>query len=243
MDNQTKLKYMEDSYILEDESMVVNVLQDEKGNDVLILNQTIFYPQGGGQPYDQGYIKNDQNVFKVNEVRYFEGIVHHIGKIESGQFNKDDKVELSVDLSIRSLNRRNHTAGHLIDVAIKTIGSFTPLKGFHFPQGSYVEYQGVFDEAKKEEIKMKLQEEINKLIQQSLLVTVRFVPKEQLAEFCDFVPEWLPKDKPTRLVTIGSFKGHPCGGTHVKNTSEIGTMTIEKVGNKKGNTRVSYKIA
>lgn len=242
MDNATKLSYMEDSYKLEGTSSIVDITKDEKGNDVMILDQTYFYPQGGGQPFDQGTIYKDNAQMIVSEVRFNEGKVLHIGKIMSGSFGKMDTVFFKIDGERRAVNRRNHTAGHLIDIAMKTVGNFTPIKGFHFPQGAYVEYQGIVDEAKKEEMRSTLENKIDNLIESSLPVVTRFVQKNELAKYCDFVPEWLPSDKPIRLVTIGDYKGHPCGGTHVKNTSEIKKLIIEKIANKKGNTRISYKI-
>jgi Ser-tRNA(Ala) deacylase AlaX len=238
----TKLKYFDDSYLFEYEAIVQEIFKDEKGNDVIVLNETIFYPQGGGQPYDQGYIKNNNNQFKVNEVRFIDGKVNHIGLFESGVIKIGDKVVLSIDKSRREYNSRNHTAGHLIDIAIKKIGSFTPVKGFHFPEGAYVEYQGVIDETQKEEIRNRIEEEVNKLINENINVVTKFVSHQELFELCDFVPEWIPKDKPIRVVKIGDYKAHPCGGTHIKNTKEIGKMIIEKISQKKGNTRISYKI-
>jgi len=242
MDSFTKLKYLEDSYLLNDHAAIIDVNKDEKGNDVIILDQTIFYPQGSGQPYDQGIIKNENAEMKINEVRFFEGKVHHIGQMIKGIFSLEDKVNLIVDETRRSFNRRNHTAGHLIDIAIKTIGEFTPVKGFHFPEGAYVEYQGVIDESKREEIKAKIQQEVDKIIASNLGVVCQLTSIDELRNLCDFVPEWLPKDKPIRIVKIGDYKAHPCGGTHVRLTGEIKKMTIEKISSKKGNTRISYKI-
>ncbi|MCL4374882.1 alanine--tRNA ligase-related protein [Patescibacteria group bacterium] len=218
MDHPTKLKYMEDSYLLTDGATVIELKKDESDNDVLVLDQTVFYPQGGGQPYDQGIIGNDQTTMTVNEVRFFAGQVLHIGKVGKGSFNKGDKVKLAVEEKRRAFNRRNHTAGHLIDIAIKTVGDFTPVKGFHFPAGAYVEYMGVVDETKKEEIKAKIQAKVNQLIDATLSVTSRFVTKDQLQDYCDFVPTWLPEGKPIRIITVSGQKSHPCGGTHVKNT-------------------------
>lgn len=243
INNLTKLLYMEDSYVLQEKACVVEMKKDEAGKDVIVLDQTFFYPQGGGQPYDIGSITSESAVFRVQEVRFIEGLVHHIGFFEKGSITVGEQVVMAIDETRRLFNRRNHTSGHLIDIAIKQFDpSFIPIKGFHFPQGAYVEYQGLIDELKKTELLGFLQKTVKELIQSQLAVKTQFVSKNELAQYCDFVPPWLPEDKPIRIVQIGENKAHPCGGTHVKNTSEIGNLVIEKVTNKKGNTRISYSL-
>ncbi|MEK7079624.1 MAG: alanine--tRNA ligase-related protein [Patescibacteria group bacterium] len=240
---QTKLLYMEDSYKLQDMAQFTDITQTEGGKTALILDQTIFYPQGGGQPYDTGTISQGSNEFKVDEVRFKDGIVYHVGNFTRGLIEKCVQVTLTVDEPRRKFNRRNHTAGHLIDVAVKNLGlSLTPAKGFHFPEGAYVEYVGLMDEAQKEELRVKIEIEVNRLVQLKLPMTAKQITFDELKELCDFVPEYLPKDKPIRIEKIGDYKAHPCGGTHVSNTEEVGRVTIEKLKSKSGNTRVSYKI-
>lgn len=241
--NLTQLKYLEDSYLLEGEAKILEVSSNEAGKTVAILDQTIFHPQGGGQPYDKGEIATDNAKFSVEEVRFEKGVVKHIGGFVTGSLVNGDSVTLLVVNSVRTLNRRNHTAGHIIDIAIKNIGEkLIPIKGFHFPQGAYVEYQGVLNEEEKEEKRSKLEKEVNQIIEDSHLVEARLVNKEELSQLCDYVPEWIPKDKPIRIVKIGEFSAHPCGGTHVKNTKEVGHVMID-LKNKSGNTRVSYQIS
>ncbi len=239
----TKLLYMEDSYKLQDAAQFIDITQTEGGKTALVLDQTIFYPQGGGQPYDTGIISQGANEFKVDEVRFKDGIVYHVGNFTRGLIEKGTQVTLTVDEPRRKQNRRNHTAGHLIDVAVKNLGlSLTPAKGFHFPEGAYVEYVGLMDEAQKEELRVKIEGEVNRLVQLKLPMTAKQVTYDELKELCDFVPEYLPKGKPIRIEKIGEYKAHPCGGTHVSNTEEVGRVSIEKLKSKSGNTRVSYKI-
>ena len=97
MTEQTLLKYMQESHVLVDQAKVMDCTILEDGRTAFILNQTIFYPQGGGQPYDQGYIKSEDAIFQVNEVRFKDGIVYHIGSIKEGSFDKDSLVDLYVD--------------------------------------------------------------------------------------------------------------------------------------------------
>lgn len=75
----TYLKYMEYGNILTDSAKVLSVIEHYDNKQAVLLNQTIFYPQGGGQPYDKGFIKNNDNSFVVEETRFKNDTVYHIG--------------------------------------------------------------------------------------------------------------------------------------------------------------------
>ena len=68
------------------------------------------------------------------------------------------------------------------------------------------------------------------------------VDLEELKKISKFVPDYLPKDKPCRVMIVQGYPGIPCGGTHVANTGTIKKVTIEKIKNKKGNLRISYRV-
>jgi Ser-tRNA(Ala) deacylase AlaX len=243
MENHTRLVYLEDMGLLELQAQVLAV-SEEEGKTIVILDQTIFYPQGGGQPYDQGYIRTDSGVFRVEEVRFVEGVVKHMGKFESDAFNVGDTVQCQVDGERRSLHARLHSGGHVIDLAIQQLDiSWVPGKGYHFPQGPYIEYSGNLEDAGDiESFKKKLEEKTNEIIQKNDPVTIRFMEKEKMHEVCHHVPDYLPPNKPTRVVMYGSA-GIPCGGTHVNNLAAIGQVIIRKVKKEKDAIRVSYEAA
>jgi len=79
----TNLVYLSDFKLLQAPAQLIDLLE-ENGRTVLILDQTIFYPQGGGQPYDQGTIENEGGIFKVEEVRFFDGIVNIVANVPQG---------------------------------------------------------------------------------------------------------------------------------------------------------------
>jgi len=236
---------MEHGQLLTDNATIVDITHLETGKTALILDQTIFYPQGGGQPYDQGTIQtlNDSATFLVDEVRFKDGIVSHIGAITAGTFNVHDNVTLTIDQERRMLNSRNHTAGHLVDYAMHTLGiELKPASGYHYPQGAYVEYHGTMEEDERAQLIPKLQTAVTNLIAQALPVTIKMVSLEELKQLAKFVPDYIPADKPSRAMIIEGYPAIPCGGTHVQNTKDVGHMIIEKISNKKGNVRVSYTL-
>ena len=227
---------------MQDTAQIIDVIKTEDGKTCIILDQTIFYPQGGGQPFDQGTIKNEIALFNVNEVRFKDGIVYHFGNFESGSLNPGKSVTLMVDKPRRLLNSRNHSAGHLVDLALYNLNKFmNPAKGYHFPEGAYVEYEGTLEEQERNELIKPLQAEINKIVHASLPIEIQLVTKKQLEDKSKFIPDDLPTNKPTRIMTVQGYMAIPCGGTHVTNTKDIG-LTINKIRNKKGNLRISYSV-
>ncbi len=238
----THLIYMEDFNLLEAKAKVESVLK-ENDRDVVVLDQTIFYPQGGGQPFDQGVIESSGGKFLVEEVRFVEGVVKHIGKFESGNFSSGEEVRLVVDKERRDLNSRNHSAGHLVDMAVKEIGlTWIPGKGYHFPDGPYVEYMGSLEGMDKDKVKADMDAALARFIAEGRETKVLFMNKEEMASVCNFVPTNIPEGKPGRVVMYGDF-GVPCGGTHVKNISDIKGMTIRKIKQEGPNVRVAYEVA
>lgn len=237
----TELIFMKEFNLYECESKVLEVTE-ENDKYVVFLDQTVFYPQGGGQPFDKGTIESKNAKFIVDEVRFVDGIVKHIGRFEFGELNKNDIVKCSVDKIRRDLNSKLHSAGHVIDLAIKKLNlNWIPGKGYHFPEGPYVEYSGIFNELDKEKLKSDIEEECNELIKKGQETKLVFLNKDEARKYCDYIPENLPQDKPLRLVMYGNVAIF-CGGTHVKNISEIKGMKIRKLKVEKNNLRVSYNI-
>lgn len=238
----TKLLYMEDMQQLECTAYVESVEQKD-GRAVVDLDQTVFYPQGGGQPYDTGVIDSGSSKLIVEEVRFDEGVVHHIGRFEGQPFMQGEDVSCSVDGKRRSLNTRMHSGGHVLDMAVNELGyDWIPGKGFHFPEGAYVEYSGVLEDETKEEVIEKLNSKIKDILGRGIQTQIKFVTKDEMAELCRHVPDYLPKDKPSRVVLYGDF-GVPCGGTHVAQLSDIGTETIRKIKAGPQTIRISYMVA
>lgn len=223
----TRLLYLENMCQLNCHAHVLNVIPENEFNKV-VLDQTVFYPQGGGQPSDKGVIKSSTALFEVHTVSLENGIAYHKGIFAQGSFNEGDNVEVQINEEIRNLHNRNHTAGHLIDYALHNLGhSLISEKAYHFPQGPYVEYQGTLEQDVREKLQIDLEKTVNDLVQQSLPVAITLIDND-------------PKK---RAMIVSNYTPILCGGTHVLNTKEIGHVTIRKVKNEKGNLRVSYSVS
>lgn len=242
MNYKTKLIYLENNDLLSGTAQVIDLINEE-GKIGIVLDQTLFYPQGGGQPYDQGIIENSNGKFIVEEVRFLDGIVKHFGHFESDNIKPKENVSISIDKERRLLNSRNHSTGHLIDLVLDDLKiKWKAGKGYHFPQGPYVEYIGSTEDIDIDKLKSDLENGCNKIINEGLKVTFKFVSLAEAKELCDFVPDNIPHDKPLRVVMFGNW-ACACGGTHVKDLKEISDVAIKKIKNKgEGIIRISYLI-
>ena len=237
----TKLIYLDGFNLFTSEAKVLEIVR-EGDNDTVFLDQTIFYPQGGGQPYDKGSIQGSSGNFFVEEVRFADGMVKHIGKFQSGDFQLGENVRCVVDEVRRTLHSRIHSAGHVVDMAINALKlNWVPGKGYHFPEGPYVEYAGSLEGLDKERLKVDIENLCNKFIKENRETKILFMDKERMKEVCNFVTDYIPKGKPARVVMYGDF-GVPCGGTHVAHLSDIRHMVIRKIRAKGKDIRVSYDI-
>ena len=215
----------------------------------VIMDQTIFHPQGGGQPADTGEIVSaldERAKFTVLDVRTNEDrtIVHHFGYFASEATSFPIKTPgiMHIDLEKRSLHARLHSAGHLIDKAMANLGYSMPAaKAYHFLDSPFVEYIGKLQPEDKETLVKRLNEECAALIMKDIPTESEELMKPQVADVCDSDVSHLSDDSPIRLVSVAGMYC-PCGGTHVEKTKEIGTIHVTKVRSKGGRVKISYEL-
>jgi Ser-tRNA(Ala) deacylase AlaX len=241
---QTERIYLNHMFLYEDHATITAVHQID-GKIALELDRSIFYPQGGGQPFDVGFIEAQDGSVKmvVEEVRAQGEQILHKGTMLVGEFKPGMKVITKIDNHRRILNSRIHTAGHLIDIALEKCGvTFVPTKGYHFPEGAYVEYNGTLEEADRAKLHDCLQREAFELLNQNLPILIKTVDYATFSNMVKHVPEYLARDKPVRIMIIEGYEPFACGGTHVASTAQVGELLIDKIKNNKGFLRVSYSV-
>lgn len=240
----TELLYLAGFDVEDCGSTITSVDKLDSGLTDIILEKTCFYPRGGGQDWDKGTITNDDASFNVEEVRLDEnGNVHHTGTTSSGAFSAGDNISGKVDHERRVINTRLHSAGHVIDMAIDSLGlDWIATKGQHYPELSAVEYSGTWVPEHSEELRASIENKANEFISRGTENTLKFMPVDEMHTICRHVPENIPKNKPGRVVIYGDDFGIPCGGTHVKNLEQIGSITVPKLKEKKGVIRVNYTV-
>ncbi|KAI4357240.1 hypothetical protein L6164_001200 [Bauhinia variegata] len=249
----TKLDYYDDMLKLQSTATLLSYYKGDDGRNALILDRTIFYPQGGGQPADNGFIQiaGSELKFVVQDVRSKDGIVFHYGFIESlsveceSKLGKGMEVTLFVDEPRRKLNSRLHSAGHLLDICLPRagLGHLEPRKAYHFLDGPYVEYKGTVPENEIQSKQKDIELEANSLISTGIKVSVEIYPYDEASKLCGgCLPDYVPKESTPRIVKIGDNPGCPCGGTHVSDISEIKHIKVSQIRSKKGMTKIFYNI-
>jgi alanyl-tRNA synthetase len=198
----------------------------------LILNQTIFYGESGGQVGDTGYISNNNFKFEVTDTKKMFGDLYiHYGKLISGEIKKSDQADLKIDSVKRQNIRANHSATHLLHESLRRI------LGKHVSQkGSYVgpdrlRFDFSHNKPITDEEMIKINDCVNKIIEQKSDVQTRLMtPKAAVAEgaLALFGEKY---GEEVRVLTMGTdgnkaFSIELCGGTHVKNTHEIGRFSV-----------------
>ncbi|VVA97886.1 unnamed protein product [Arabis nemorensis] len=247
----TKLDYHIDMFKLQSQARFLSLYKAQDGRTALILDSTVFHPQGGGQPSDTGFIVFSVSDFKfsVQDVRSKDGIVLHYGVFEGSNgengTEKGGEVHLIVDESRRKLNSRLHSAGHLLDLCMQKVGlgHLEPGKGYHFPDGPFVEYKGVVPQNELQGKQKELEAEANELISKGGKVYAAILPYEEASVLCGGnLPDYIAKGSTPRILRLGENPGCPCGGTHVSDISDIISMKITQIRTKKGMTKVFYTI-
>jgi alanyl-tRNA synthetase len=210
--------------IVKDEELVEEA---EAGDGVsIILDVTPFYAESGGQIGDKGILENENALIKVKDCKKVGDKFIHIGTIERGLISVGDEVKAQIDVVSRRNAARNHTATHLLHKALKEIlgdhvhqaGSLVADDRLRF---DFSHYQAVT----KEELK-QIENRVNEKIYQSLNVHIEEKTYDEAVKegaVALFTEKYGDK---VRVVKIDDYSMELCGGTHVKNTNEIGIFKI-----------------
>ncbi|KKU46602.1 MAG: Phenylalanine-tRNA ligase alpha subunit [Microgenomates group bacterium GW2011_GWA2_46_7] len=229
----TEALYLVDSYQTTATAKVIAV-----GDSYLILDQTIFYPQGGGQPSDKGMIKSKTAELNVKSVDYNGGEIKHKGTFK-GTFNIDDVVNLEIDWALRLKNMQLHTAGHLVDlIARQVYPALIPIRGMHgIGKKLFIEYEGI------QELNIdKINSDLANLITSKPAIKTQFVTLEQLMQMANWLPAKLPSSKKLRILSIGDSYHIPDGGTQLKTGQNIWPITIRLFKHTTNSTLVYYAV-
>jgi len=220
----TKLLYQTDSYLQTFQAVVTTVHPEQHG---IALEQTAFYPGGGGQPHDTGTLTFNQQDFRVVKMRRVEGDTLHILEPEAPLPQVGTQVSGQLDWDHRYQLMRTHTAMHILCGVIfrdygaqVTGGNMDPLKGrmdFEF-------------ETMRQELVAEIQAAINQEVSNNRPLSVRILPRAEAFQIPDLIrtkinllPEGINE---VRVVEIQDLDLQADGGTHVASTAEVGTITV-----------------
>lgn len=229
--------YLNNTYLFESKASILNYGEDDKGK-FIILDQTIFYPQGGGQPSDQGVIQNDYFEASVTLVRQVDTEIRHYIGAASNEIPINSIINCLVDKNRRMLNSRYHTAAHLLGNIVEILyPMLKAVKGHSFPGEAYVEFQGDVP-VDVTQIQNTVDQTIAKNNKTEIFETDPISFEQQFYK----LPYIIPENKKFRVMRIGDMAPVPCGGTHLSSITEIGKVLISKVKLKNNIVRISYEV-
>lgn len=240
---QTRLLYYEDAYLKEFEARVLAVtkLNSQCG---LVLDQTAFYPSGGGQPTDTGIIKGRSGEAKVTGVHMDKGVVFHIANEIVGKISEGEQITGFIDWARRYQLMRNHTLAHLMAEAVRRVTGLTMAI-----VGSGLDVDKVRLDLAHEGSLGPLLPEIervaNAMIRENRPIEIKMMPRAEAEKFVERFHESLkilpPQVQNVRIVEVKDWHACACGGTHVKNTGEIGVVQVlRRMSKGKGVERIEF---
>lgn len=194
--------------------------------DYLITDITPFYPEGGGQVADKGFIIGKEGKAVVIDVQKVGEVIYHKIKVLSGNFEMGEEVELEVDRERRANTARHHTATHLLHAALRRVlgshvrqaGSLVEPERFRF---DFTHFQALTEEELNEVEKL-----VNTWILENYPVEIKWVRREEaeaLGALAFFEEKY---GEIVRVVKINEISCELCGGTHVSSTGQIGLFKI-----------------
>jgi cysteine desulfurase len=246
----------------------------EDASAVIVLEQTVAHPQGGGQPADKGrlvwtVLRRSMESLEPERVLVAAQLVHvvksplpsgeilHVvgppsvaGPLEMALPTPGASVLTTLDAEWRAQSARLHSAGHLLDAAMrKLVPSLTPGTGYHFPDRPSVNYSGSVEGVDLVKLTSDLQVACDALIAAGAPTSTTMAHKGDTALLAGLgispdMVEHLPDDATVRVVAVGDAENVcPCGGTHVKDAGQLEGLRILSIKSKKGQTKVSYTFA
>ena len=219
---------------LQDESVVVALFYEGEAVDSLsigqqgqvILENTPFYAESGGQVGDKGVLIQGETIFKVEDTKKIGKAHVHVGKLTGNSIKIGDRLQASIDIGARQAIARNHSATHLLHAALQQI------LGEHVKQkGSQVNSERLrFDFSHFEPINAEQIAKIERLVNQQILlntpVETRLMDLEDAKNSGAMALFGEKYDEQVRVLSIGEFSTELCGGTHVNYAGDIGLVKI-----------------
>jgi len=223
---ETEKLFYDDQGRTEFEAVVLDVLEGEAGYDV-VLDQTMFYPEGGGQPADRGQLTVGETTVDVTDVQETDGVVLHRTDADPG---KGEFVRGQVDGGRRDRLRAHHTATHLIGHAAREVlGGHVRQAGAQKGTDSARLDVRHFERITREDVKA-IERVANELVRDDVPVRQEWPDRNEAeAEHgFDLYQGGVPPGTNVRLIHVGDADVQACAGTHVDRTGEIGAVKLLK---------------
>ena len=212
--------------VLTTETEIVEALSDGEVGTV-IVEQTPFYATMGGQQGDKGIIRTATGEFQVEDtITLLGGKVGHVGKMISGMMKTGDEADLSVDAALRAKICKNHSATHLLQKALREVLGTHVEQAGSYQDGERTRFDFSHFAAMTPEELEKVEKIVNDKIAEAIPVRTDVMTVDEAKKTGAMALFGEKYGETVRVVSMGDFSKEFCGGTHVKNTSEIAAFKI-----------------
>ncbi|WML30268.1 alanine--tRNA ligase-related protein [Neobacillus sp. OS1-32] len=225
----TNKLFYTDPYLQSFSAVVLKQSQDENGSWYVVLNQTAFYPTGGGQPYDTGMI-GDSKVINVEEI---DGEIRHYLEAPLSEIEAEKNCQINWER--RFDHMQQHCGQHILSAAFEQLFDYDTV-GFHL--GNDIVTIDLETEQLTEEEAARAEELANQIIIQNRPIEIKWVTEDELSQY---PMRKAPKVKENiRLVMIKDFDYNGCGGTHPHGTGEVSALKILTWERQRKNIRLQF---
>ncbi len=193
---------------------------------VVVLDQTPFYAESGGQVGDKGELKGANFSFAVEDTQKYGQAIGHIGKLAAGSLKVGDAVQADVDEARRARIRLNHSATHLMHAALRQVlGTHVSQKG-SLVNDKVLRFDFSHNEAMKPEEIRAVEDLVNAQIRRNLPIETNIMDLEAAKAKGAMALFGEKYDERVRVLSMGDFTTELCGGTHASRTGDIGLFRI-----------------
>ncbi|QHM72202.1 alanine--tRNA ligase [Mixta intestinalis] len=193
---------------------------------VIVLDETPFYGESGGQVGDTGLLKGQNAEFSVSDTQKYGQAIGHIGKLTSGHLRVGDRLDAQVDETRRARIRLNHSATHLLHAALRQVlGEHVAQKG-SLVNDKYLRFDFSHTEAMKAQEIRQVEDIVNAQIRRNLPVETSIMDLEAAKAKGAMALFGEKYDARVRVLSMGDFSTELCGGTHASRTGDIGLFRI-----------------
>ncbi|WP_396125522.1 alanine--tRNA ligase [Escherichia coli] len=193
---------------------------------VVVLDQTPFYAESGGQVGDKGELKGANFSFAVEDTQKYGQAIGHIGKLAAGSLKVGDAVQADVDEARRARIRLNHSATHLMHAALRQVlGTHVSQKG-SLVNDKVLRFDFSHNEAMKPEEIRAVEDLVNTQIRRNLPIETNIMDLEAAKAKRAMALFGEKYDERVRVLSMGDFSTELCGGTHASRTGDIGLFRI-----------------
>ncbi|EPZ7443070.1 alanine--tRNA ligase [Escherichia coli] len=193
---------------------------------VVVLDQTPFYAESGGQVGDKGELKGANFSFAVEDTQKYGQAIGHIGKLAAGSLKVGDAVQADVDEARRARIRLNHSATHLMHAALRQVlGTHVSQKG-SLVNDKVLRFDFSHNEAMKPEEIRAVEDLVNAQIRRNLPIETNIMDLEAAKAKGAMALFGEKYDECVRVLSMGDFSTELCGGTHASRTGDIGLFRI-----------------